>query len=127
MAPKTFLESVFYGQVYDLHGFGFDVPKLTQWCADHLIVRDIPLSALTMSRSDEKHGSEEFKQHVAAVDHKTFPIVTLRRKEGNIQIVDGNHRAWKAADMGENTIQGYIIPDEEMLPYEALVYLPKAD
>ncbi len=127
MSQKTFLESVFYGQVYDLHGFGFDVPKLTQWCAEHLIERDIPLMALTMSHSDEKHGSEAIKQDAKAIDQKTFPIVTIRRKEGNIQIVDGNHRAWKAADAGEATIRGYIIPDEEMLPYEALVYLPKAD
>lgn len=113
-------ESVFYGQVYTLDGVGYDVPRLTAWAKENIPVEDIPLGDLIMSKSDEKHGSKEFKKHAKKVNHKKFPIVTVRLEDGRIQIADGNHRAWKAIDAGEETIQGYVIPYDQM-PDEARV------
>lgn len=113
-------ESVFHGQVYELDGIGYDVPTLTYWCRDNLPVLDIPLNSLTMSKSDEKHGSKSFKKHAKKVDHKGFPIVCVLRNDGLLQIADGNHRAWKAADAGDETIKGHIIPQDD-LPQEAIV------
>lgn len=112
-------ESVFHGQVYELNGKGYDVPELTYWCVENLDSQDIPLADLTMSKSDEKHGSKEFKKHAAKVNHKKFPIVVVARSDGKLQIADGNHRAFKAAAAGEKTIEGYIIP-EDQLPESAL-------
>ena len=119
-------ESVFHGQVYVLNGIGYDVPKLTFWAEDHLEAEDIPLKSLTMSKSDEKHGSEDFKKHAKKVDHKKFPIVCVVRNDGKIQIADGNHRAWKAAEKGAETIMGYLIPEDD-LPAEAIVDIQEPD
>lgn len=113
-------ESVFHGQVYELDGVGYDVPKLTYFAEDNYPAIDIPLKDLTMSKSDEKHGSKEFKKHAKKVKHKVFPIVTVSRNDGTLQIADGNHRAWRAAEEGELTIKGYIIPQDE-LPTNAIV------
>lgn len=117
---KSVFESVFHGQVYELDGKRYDVPKLTYWAEENVPVSDIPLSSLMMSKSDEKHGSKEFKKHAKKVDHKGFPIVCVMRSDGSIQIADGNHRAWKAAEAGEKTIAGYVIPHDKM-PEEAQV------
>jgi len=112
-------KSVFHGQVYELNGKGYDVPELTYWCVENLDLRNIPLVDLTMSKSDEKHASKEFKKHARKVDHKGYPIVVVARSDGKLQIADGNHRAFKAASAGEKTIEGYIIP-EDQLPDSAL-------
>lgn len=113
-------EFVFHGQVYELDGREYDVPKLTHWAEENVEVQDIPLTDLTMSKSDEKHGSKKFKKHAKKVDHKGFPIVCVLRDDGKIQIADGNHRAWKAAAAGEETIKGYVIPQAD-LPEDSLV------
>ncbi len=117
---KSVFESVFHGQVYELDGVGYDVPKLTYFAEENYPAIDIPLKDLTMSKSDEKHGSKEFKKHAKKVKHKVFPIVTVSRNDGILQIADGNHRAWRAAEEGELTIKGYIIPQDE-LPTDAIV------
>lgn len=119
-------ESVFHGQVYELNGKGYDVPKLTYWAEENIEATDISLKDLTMSKSDEKHGSKGFKKHAKKVSLNKFPIVCVKRNDGKLQIADGNHRAWKAADAGEETISGYIIP-EDQLPQEALVEPEDAD
>lgn len=112
-------ESVFHGQVYELNGKGYDVPELTYWCAENLDPQEIPLSDLMMSKSDEKHGSKEFKKHAKGVSVNKFPIVVVARSDGKLQIADGNHRAFKAASLGKETIEGYVIP-EDQLPDSAL-------
>jgi hypothetical protein len=119
-------ESVFHGQVYELNGKGYDVPKLTYWAEANVPETAIPLKDLTMSKSDEKHGTKEFKKHAKKVDHKGFPIVCVQRADGKIQIADGNHRAWKAAEAGDEMIQGYVVP-EDQLPDEALAETDDAD
>ena len=117
---RSVFESVFHGQVYTLDGVGYDVPKLTYYAQDNYPAVDIPLFDLMMSKSDEKHGSKEFKKHAKKVNHKEFPIVVVLRNDGKLQIADGNHRAWRAADEGEETIKGYVIPQDE-LPSDAIV------
>jgi hypothetical protein len=118
---NVFVESVFIGQRYLApDGQEYDVPALTAWCQENLPVMDIPLASLIMSRSDEEHGSKEFKKHAAKVDYDRFPIVTCLRSDGSIQIADGNHRAWSAADDGRETIRGYVVP-ESSLPSGAIV------
>ena len=112
-------ESVFHGQVYELNGKGYDVPELTYWCAENIDPQDIPLSKLTMSKSDEEHGSKEFKKHTKKVSVNRFPIVVVALNDGSLQIADGNHRAFKAAGLGMETIEGYVIP-EDQLPDSAL-------
>ncbi len=109
-------ESVFHGQVYEINGVGYDVPELTYWCHENLDPEQIPLDQLIMSKSDEKHGSKEFKKHAKKVDHKKFPIVVVRRRDGTLQIADGNHRAYKAMSHGEKTIEGYVVPEESLPP-----------
>lgn len=118
---QLYSESVFVGQRYLApDGFEYDVPGLTAWCQENLVATDIPLASLSMSRSDEKHGSKEFKRHADRVDYARFPIVVCQHEDGTLQIADGNHRAWKAADAGEQIISGYIVP-EDMLPAMAIV------
>lgn len=113
-------ESRFHGQVYTLNGVGYDVPKLTYWCRDNLPALDIPLASLWMSKSDEKHGSDDFKKHAKEIKKDSPPIVTVLRNDGKLQIADGNHRAWNAAEDGSETIKGYIVPEAD-LPKEAIV------
>lgn len=117
---KKVFESVFHGQVYTLNGIGYDVPKLTYYAQENYPVEDIVLDQLIMSKSDEKHGSKEFIDHAKKVNVKKFPIVTVALNDGGIQIADGNHRAWKAKMGGNETIAGYVIPEDEM-PAEAIV------
>lgn len=111
---RTYFESVFYGQVYSCGGRNYDVPLLTAWCKENLDVSDIPLASLTMSHSDEKHGSDEFKAHAQEVSVDEFPIVVVALDDGRLQIADGNHRAWKAAASGRDTIRGYIANQAEL-------------
>lgn len=113
-------ESVFHGQVYRLDGVGYDVPKLTYYCRDNIPEEDVPLADLHMSQSDEEHGSREFVKHAKKTNPNKFPIVVVRLRDGNLQIADGNHRAWKAAASGEKTIRGHVI-DQDDLPDEAVV------
>lgn len=116
-------ESRFHGQVYTIDGAGYDVPKLTYWCQDNVPVEDIPLAELTMSKSDEKHGSKEFEKHAADLEQdpeEVPPIVVVARDDGTLQIADGNHRAWNAASTGQETIRGHVVAQGQ-LPDEALV------
>jgi ParB-like chromosome segregation protein Spo0J len=112
-------ESRFHGQVYTApDGRQFDVPKLTYWAQEFLDITDVRPKDLLMSKSDEKHGSKEFKQHADEI--KISPIVVVELEDGRLQIADGNHRAWKAMEAQMKRMPAYVIPWED-LPDCALV------
>ena len=45
----------------------------------------------------------------------SFPILVLERPDGKWEIIDGNHRVWKAWKSGMNAINSYLI-DSNSLP-----------
>ena len=61
---------------------------------------------------DELPGSPEFVKRAMRSDLK-HPIVVIRYQSGDV-VVDGNHRLWKARELGLATINGYLIYPEDL-------------
>lgn len=107
-------ESRFYGQVYTNpdNCMSYDVPKLTYYAKDSFEIQEVPLNQLLMSKSDEKHGSKEFKKQSNEIE--ISPILVVELESGRLQIADGNHRAYKAMEASWETIPAYVIPFGEL-------------
>jgi len=61
---------------------------------------------------DELPGSHEFVERAMNSD-LSYPIVVIRYPDGDF-IADGNHRLWKAQELGLRSIQGYLMHEDDL-------------
>lgn len=50
----------------------------------------------------------------------SYPILMLEEPNGEWDVIDGNHRIWKAWKTGQLSIMGYLIREKELPPPDQL-------
>jgi hypothetical protein len=115
---KILIKARFYGQTF---GFSpddeFSVPELFDWAKNNVPLTNIPTKALEEniehSESDEAWGSEEFHERAMQAD-LSYPILVFEDENGFLWIADGMHRLYKAMHEGRDTLQGYIVNENQL-------------
>ena len=62
---------------------------------------------------DEEFESKEFIDR-ANKSSLEYPIMVLKTSDGFLDVIDGNHRLWKAKQRGHRLISAYIITEDEL-------------
>jgi hypothetical protein len=121
---KTFheylLENHFDQSLYTINGKNYKVSEIAAWAKKNLRLVALKISDIQSKYIDSKNlfidveeGSEWYKRSMDS--NLSFPILVLENPDGKWEIIDGNHRVWKAWKSGMNTINSYLI-DSNSLP-----------
>jgi hypothetical protein len=116
---KTFqeylLENHFDQSLYTINGKNYKVSELADYAKKNLRPVALKISDIQSKYIDSKNlfidveeGSEWYKRCESA--NLSFPILVLERPDSKWEIIDGNHRVWKAWKLeGMQTINAYMI------------------
>lgn len=101
-------------------GISYNVPNLAEWAKKNIKPILMPIEEIQKKYIASKglfinveEGEEWHKRSMNA--DLNFPIILLKQKDGRFDIIDGNHRVWKAWKTGAKNIQAYVL-DAENLP-----------
>jgi len=117
---KFLFENYFQQSYYKINGQSYSVPKLAKWSQDN--IKPVSISIDQIQREyisskdlfiDVKEEEEWFKRSMNA--NLMFPILLFRQQDGKLDIIDGNHRVWKAWKTGVKEIKAYIF-DSNNIP-----------
>jgi hypothetical protein len=105
---------------YVIDGKLYNVPKLASWAAGNLRPTLVAIEEIQRNYVaskdlfvDVEEGEEWFNRSMGS--DLSFPILLLKKKDGRFDIIDGNHRVWKAWKTGAKEIQAYVF-DSSNLP-----------
>ena len=114
------METDFFNQsTYEINGQVYSVPRLAQWAKANLRVSSLPISeiqrrykwaAKLFVDADEEWSSRSMNTELS------FPILMLEEPDGTWEIIDGNHRTWKAWKSGAKAINAYVIRSDQIPP-----------
>ncbi len=109
----------FHGQVWEadrrdetgkIHTFAFDVPTLQAWAERNARVDYIKISALDLD--PEQSDPEDWDARLDMAD-LIYPILVVD-VDGDLVIMDGVHRAYKAQKMGKDKIRARVISWDDL-------------
>ena len=114
---KTFheylLENHFDQSLYTINGKNYKVSELADWAKKNLRPVALKISDIQSKYIDAKDlfiDVEEGDWADRSMNaNLSFPILVLDRPDGKWEIIDGNHRVWKAWKSKMNTINAYLI------------------
>ena len=117
----NFLE-FFQQSLYKIDGKEYSVPKIAGWAKKNLPLQQIPISQI----QQKYHAASQLFIDVEEGEWSTrsmgtdlnYPILILQKQDGTWDIIDGNHRTWKAWKTGMPSINGYVISTEQLPPPE---------
>ena len=114
-----------YSDLWRGQSFGFNeteewsVPELIEWSENNikprkLLVDRLASDSLDKDRhdADEPFDSPEFHDRAMASSLE-FPIIVIN-DGGELTVADGLHRLFKARELGEKTINAYVIDREDL-------------
>jgi ParB-like chromosome segregation protein Spo0J len=96
----------------------YSVPKLSEWAKGTL-----PLSQITIKDIIDRYiwadklfievndPEDDWEPRSMNTD-LSYPILILQLHDGKWEIIDGNHRTWKAWKLGIESIPGYVIDSD---------------
>jgi len=112
-------ESHFNQSSYIIDGRLYNVPKLATWARNNIQPSLIPIEEIQKKYIASKdlfinveEGEEWHKRSMNA--DLNFPILLLKQKDGRFDIIDGNHRVWKAWKTGVKNIQAYVLNSDNL-------------
>lgn len=118
-------ESNFQISTYKINGQEYSVPDLSKWAAKNLQLTQLPLSDLMNKYIwgnklfiDVPEEYEWYQRSMEA-DLK-YPILVLRYPNLALEIIDGNHRAWKAWKTKESFLPAYLLDSTSILTPEEI-------
>jgi hypothetical protein len=96
----------------------YNISKLAAWAKDKitptkLSIADIEARYMWAEGLFTKNVPKEWLDRSMSTD-LSFPIIMLQYPDGKWEIIDGNHRAWKAWNEKEDSIKGYLIKSDQM-------------
>jgi hypothetical protein len=111
---------------YTINGKNYNVPKLAEWAKknlepEQLSIADIQkryiwadklfTSADDLRKDQSDDGLKTDPEWItrSMSTELSFPILMLQHPDGKWEIIDGNHRTWKAWNSGMKSIEGYLI------------------
>jgi len=111
----------FYSQIYSDSKGEWSVVDIVNWAENNapmvvFNVEDLAEIAFMKSENedfDEVPGSPEFVDRAMRSD-LSYPITVIVYPDGDF-IADGNHRLWKARELGQKTIRGYSLSEEDLM------------
>lgn len=124
---QTFVQWVenndwFNQSTYEIAGQVYSVPKLAEWAKKNLRITKIPVKAIQQKYvwadklfvdNDDPNGDWASRSMNTQL---SFPILMLEYPNGSWEIIDGNHRTWKAWKSGMDHIEGYLIHLNQIPP-----------
>lgn len=105
----------FNQSTYKVDGHIYSVPKLSEWAAANLnlsqvTIKDIQDRYIWADKLFiEVNDPEDDWEPRSMNADLSYPILILQLPDGNWEIIDGNHRTWKAWRLGIESIPGYVI------------------
>lgn len=110
----------FEDQKYSDNSGEWNVPDIVDYATENgkkmsFSIGDLAKIAFQPSEDeefDEVPGSPEFIERAMKTDLK-YPITVVRYDDGDF-IADGNHRLWKARELGQKKIIGYLIQSDDL-------------
>ena len=116
------VESWFQQSLYKINDQVYNVPKLAEWAKKNLQVTQLSISDIQRRYIwadklfiDNDDPQDDWASRSMKTD-LSWPILMLQYPDGKWEIIDGNHRTWKAWKIGEKSISGYIIPSDKLPP-----------
>jgi hypothetical protein len=118
---------------YQINGQIYSVPKLAEWAKKNLrptqlaiseIQRRVTLDGKPVADKlfvDPDDPNDEWASRSMGTE-LNFPILMLQYPDGKWEIIDGNHRTWKAWKSNMKTINGYLLPSDQLPPPDQLNY-----
>jgi hypothetical protein len=108
----------FQQSTYKINGQIYSVPKLAEWAKKNLPVRDLPIKEIEQryiwaSQLFDSDAPDDWSVRSLNTE-LNFPILMLEYPDGKWEIVDGNHRTWKAWKTQQESIKAYVLPSEEL-------------
>jgi hypothetical protein len=115
---KTFYqyisENYFDQSLYTINGKNYKVSELADWAKKNLRPVALNISDIQSKYIDAKglfidveQGEDWYERSMNA--NLSFPILVLENPDNKWEIIDGNHRVWKAWKTGMQTINAYLI------------------
>jgi len=116
---KTFheylLENHFDQSLYTINGKNYKVSEIADYAKQNLRPVALNISDIQNKYIDSKNlfidveKNSEWRKRCENAN-LSFPILVLERPDGKWEIIDGNHRVWKAWKLeGMKTINAYMI------------------
>ena len=96
-------------KVGDLHDYASDRYNLRT-----ILVRDLEENNLDSSEQTTSDADHDAYVSRALASDTEFPILVIRYPDG-LWIADGTHRTWKARELGQRALRGWILDWEEIL------------
>ena len=114
---KTFheylLENHFDQSLYTINGKNYKVSEIADWAKKNLRPVALNISDIQRRYIDAKDLFIDVEEgdwvDRSMNSNLSFPILVLDRPDGKLEIIDGNHRVWKAWKSKMNTINAYLI------------------
>jgi len=115
---KTFYQYIsenhFDQSLYTINGKNYKVSELADWAKKNLRPVALNISDIQSKYIDAKglfidveKGEDWYERSMNA--NLSFPILVLENPDNKWEIIDGNHRVWKAWKTGMQTINAYLI------------------
>ena len=119
---KTFheylLENHFDQSFYTINGQNYKVSQIADWAKKNLQPVALKISDFQSKYIDAKDLFIDVEEgdwvDRSMNSNLSFPILVLDRPDGKWEIIDGNHRLWKAWKSGMKTINAYLIDSNNM-------------
>lgn len=113
------VENWFEESNYKINGQMYSVPKLAQWASKNLKLTQLPVAEIQKKyvwadklfvdvADDEEWAVRSMKANLS------FPILMLRYQNGDMELIDGNHRTWKAWRTKVPALPAYIFDADSM-------------
>jgi hypothetical protein len=107
-------ENHFPKSLYTINGRNHSVPEIAAWAKNNLKPVALKISDIQKKYEDAKglfvDAEGEWVTRSMNAD-LSFPILVLEKPDGKWEIIDGNHRVWKAWKNNMTTIDAYLIKD----------------
>jgi hypothetical protein len=107
---------------YEINGQSYSVPQLAEWAKRNVPVKPVLISDIQRKYIGAKHLFVDDDQPNGSwtirsmQSNLAFPILLLEVSNGMWEMIDGNHRLWKAWKTGLKSINAYIISPNKLPP-----------
>ena len=100
-------------QIYRLEHEGYKYI----WNVDKLIIDSEKLPLIEISIIDIKYDFEKLDIEYALKNDNSTPIIVIKYRDNSYELLDGNHRIYKAIKEGKQTIMAYCLLEKEADKY----------
>lgn len=107
----------FSGATYRIDGKTYSVKQLAGWAKENLVPVNLAMAQIQnkyINANDLFVDAEgEWTQRSMKTD-LSYPILVLELDDGRFDIIDGNHRVWKAWKNGVKAVKAYLIKKKDL-------------